>query len=273
MATVTRMKENIDHIFSLFDLRSFDRRPLQSNRLLITCIYYAICRLVYKSGLTLGEELVELVPHNSSRLSPSRRIRWYLVTIIPYVASSFLRTSPLAKLMQTILTDVWFSLSPSPGSTSLIEDMLKPARFRPVCVHPESGLNAPAWLFPAYGIITLISSFNEYISACRPRKNVPNEPLDTLPVDGLLCNSKNPPCAICMDPIQRSTATICGHVFCWDCIMDWCASGEEDDDGGVPCPNCRISCKVSDLVPLVHYAPSSSLKPFWKRTLLLDSHR
>jgi len=269
MATVTRLKENIDHFFSLFDIRNSERRPLQIHRVLCACIYFGICRLVYPTGLTLGEELTELVPSGTSRLlRPTQRLRWYIATVMPYVIVSLLPTTPLSKFFHTMLTDVWFSLSPNPRSTSFFEQLIKPKKFHPVCVHPDSGLIAPKWLFPVYGIITVIASTKEFLGSLVKPKHV-----HFAEAAGESCQSPGPPCAICMDPIVSSTATICGHVFCWRCIMDWCVSGELDDQGGVPCPTCRTSCKASDLVALVNYAPSSGKGAFWRRPIILNSNR
>lgn len=50
-------------------------------------------------------------------------------------------------------------------------------------------------------------------------------------------------CRICYDDIKCRSATKCGHIFCWACIIKTLEMSEE-------CPVCRTNCRPREVVQL-----------------------
>ena len=53
-------------------------------------------------------------------------------------------------------------------------------------------------------------------------------------------------CTLCLDPYKDPSVTTCGHVFCWECVMDWVKEKPE-------CPLCRQSISPQKVLPLRGY--------------------
>lgn len=50
-------------------------------------------------------------------------------------------------------------------------------------------------------------------------------------------------CMLCLSPMTNPSAANCGHMFCWECIVDWVRERPE-------CPLCRLQCLEQNLLPL-----------------------
>lgn len=58
--------------------------------------------------------------------------------------------------------------------------------------------------------------------------------------------SNIPQCILCLEPRLNASLTPCGHLFCWNCLLDWLDERNE-------CPLCREAVKKSQVILLQNY--------------------
>lgn len=55
-------------------------------------------------------------------------------------------------------------------------------------------------------------------------------------------------CCLCLERRVKTTATMCGHLYCWDCITE-CVSNSKEPK----CPICRQAISLQSLSRLYCY--------------------
>ncbi|XP_035237182.1 peroxisome biogenesis factor 10 isoform X1 [Anguilla anguilla] len=95
--------------------------------------------------------------------------------------------------------------------------------------------------------LTLALQLNNFRQKQRARqewKRHRNLPSSVRPVEAPA--SRTSRCILCLEERRHSTTTPCGHLFCWECITEWCNTKAE-------CPLCREKFQPQRLVYLRNY--------------------
>ncbi|KAL4646078.1 peroxisome biogenesis factor 10 [Arapaima gigas] len=96
-------------------------------------------------------------------------------------------------------------------------------------------------------VLTLALQVNSFRQRRRAReewklhRNLPSSPQAVEP-----SGTKAARCILCLEERRHSTATPCGHLFCWECITEWC-------NNKAKCPLCREKFLPHRLVYLRNY--------------------
>lgn len=66
------------------------------------------------------------------------------------------------------------------------------------------------------------------------------------------CDSKFFKCNICLETPVDPIVTVCGHMYCWRCILAWL------DHGSGQCPVCKAGVTKSNVIPVYGGGKESS---------------
>lgn len=62
--------------------------------------------------------------------------------------------------------------------------------------------------------------------------------------DGGVCEASEMQCALCLGRRKETTVAVCGHLFCWRCMIEWLRVRAQ-------CPLCRHPTSISDLYCII----------------------
>jgi len=284
---LSHMKDN-----SIIDRLSDQLSPFilseSTRRTIALALYLLISRLTCTS-ITMGEEMTELAP--SKLPSMPTRLTWSMSAIVSRVVTVHLLTRLKGRSSSTqsllvevacILSEAWFFIVPSCRGVLLSDRLLAPKRVSLQC--NDNQISTPSNLMRLVGFSLLVRAgilLSNLATSHSPSslllkegehpsshettlfdKRTAKSRLRIVANDDSECMQ----CSICISPCVDPTSTTCGHVFCWECIGEWCTSSHEPQ-----CPTCRSACDIRALLRLFHYSPALSIKtspPFWKRMLI-----
>ena len=270
-ALISRLHEMIGRAARAF----IHRRDygILSERVTAVVAYYALCRLLHPSGRTVGEELspdVFMTPRTSRG-----RVRLFLGSISLPLITAILqsRTAAQGPLTSTMIegflkaiSDLYFFFSRRCTGTSLLESLLVPEDLVSSST-TKARVPIPGYVFNIAGSVTLLKLLRDlfrvvnYSPGRTEQLSTGDEPV----ADGMESHAPAGTCPVCMCEMVRPTATVCGHVFCWDCCFGWASAD------GSPCPLCRTVSLPQDLLPLTAYAPTNAIwNPFWNKPFIID---
>ncbi|XP_076845208.1 peroxisome biogenesis factor 10 [Brachyhypopomus gauderio] len=106
-------------------------------------------------------------------------------------------------------------------------------------------------LLGAVSLLQLVITLTLQCNNLRQRQRARHEwkqhrNLPTSPQVSRSLSSRAPRCILCLEERRHSTTTPCGHLFCWECITEWCNTKTE-------CPLCREKFQPHRLVYLRSY--------------------
>ena len=91
------------------------------------------------------------------------------------------------------------------------------------------------------GIGSIDTTHKYYPTTTKKKKKDSNQHA-TSPTTGHPC------CGICLNErVHPSVPSVCGHVFCWSCILHWVSNVRAE------CPLCRAETRRQDIIPLYNY--------------------
>ena len=94
-----------------------------------------------------------------------------------------------------------------------------------------------------FKILGFISLLNLFLTSYRNWINLKTDVVHERNLEAVPDKLK---CSLCLEQRKNSACTPCGHIFCWDCIMEVACTTPE-------CPLCREKLTPSRIIPMLNY--------------------
>ncbi|KAK2720166.1 uncharacterized protein LOC136036706 [Artemia franciscana] len=254
--TINQIKNFLISSCSGFSDRLFSVKYSQHIEALAVLLYYSVTTLAQRQ--TIGEEYTGLLQVDSTkRKLPSLTGRFLLPllyslssvqkTIILKVKPWLLHNKYISSLLASVLPSLFDLLVSlhlcffyiAGGYPDLVKRIL---RIRYVAIHPWMGQSPGARrIFQTLGIVKLLHIVTSTYILIKHKQTSNTESID---VNNPEAEGGN--CPLCMGSRRESAAVKCGHVFCWNCILEWLKTSQE-------CPVCREEVKASRVMPIANF--------------------
>jgi peroxin-10 len=87
---------------------------------------------------------------------------------------------------------------------------------------------------------------NETLESNEDNKNKMNIKLKGKNINKNIVKNDDNTCLLCLDVRKETSSTVCGHLFCWNCIIHYLQTNPQ-------CPFCRKQCLPQQVIHLQNY--------------------
>lgn len=231
-------------------------------QLIAELVYYSMTTL--KGNQTLGEEYCNMVQVTNGQIIPSliRRLlstglhvigRYALEKGLGFIKRRFARTNThVSRLMGqleeilTVANQTHLALFYLFGVYQWLSKRLTGIRYLMIHYDHWQPTANPYRLLGVLILIQLVIKLGRWLKESLLSSNTTSSYTQTLnegviyqPIDTLKCS-------LCLEGCVCPTVPPCGHLYCWNCIIDWVSDKNQ-------CPVCRSPVQPRQLVPLQHF--------------------